>query len=208
MLPHASGWGTHDSRLLIYPERLMGPHDRRADFDALALFEALDTQREQRGLSWSKVAQQIWELSANLNARRSDHPISPATIIGVGKRGDTSCQHALFMLRWLDRTPESFLRRSMTVAAGTLPAAGPDHRLRWNLHESPRYRAPGLYEAMNARRESEGLTWPELARRLRCSPNQLSGLRTARYAVRMTLAMRITQWLQRPAADFIYAADW
>ena len=186
----------------------MSPRDSTAEFDGLALFTALDTQRQQRGLSWPKVAQHIWELSAGLNARRGDHPISPATIVGVGTRGDTSCQHALFMLRWLDRSPESFLRGSRTVAAGALPAAGPDHRLRWNLHESPRRRAPGLYEAMNARRESEELTWAELARCLRCSPNQLSGLRTARYAIQMTLAMRITQWLQRPAADFIYAADW
>jgi hypothetical protein len=179
-----------------------------AEFDGLALFNALDAQREQRGLSWSKVARQIWDLSAELNARRGDHPISPATIVAVGRRGDTSCQHALFMLRWLDRGPESFLSGSGTVAAGALAPAGPDHRLRWHLHASPRCPAPGLSEAMNARRENEGLTWPELARRLRCSPHQLSGLRTARYAIQMTLAMRITQWLQRPAADFIYAADW
>jgi hypothetical protein len=181
---------------------------RTAEFDGLALFSALDTQREERGLSWSGVARQIWELSAELNARRGDHPISPATIVAVGKRGNTTCQHALFMLRWLGRTPESFLRGSGTVAAGTLPAVGPDHRLRWNLHESRRHPAPGLYEAMNARRQSEELTWVELARRLRCGPNQLSGLRIARYAIAMTLAMRITQWLQRPAADFIYAASW
>jgi transcriptional regulator with XRE-family HTH domain len=61
---------------------------------------------------------------------------------------------------------------------------------------------------MNDRRRSEGLTWFELARRLRCSPNQLLGLRSARFAISMTLAMRITQWLERPAADFIYAARW
>jgi hypothetical protein len=195
--PHPRSEGSHTVRATGQPE-----------FDGLALFAALDSQREQRGLSWSKVARQIWEMSAELNARRGDHPISPATLVGVGKRADTSCQHALFMLRWLDRSPESFLTGSTTVAARALPAAGPDHRLRWNLHQSPRFPAPGLYEAMNARRDNEGLSWPELARHLRCSPNQLSGLRTARYAVRMTLAMRISQWLQRPAADFIYVADW
>lgn len=186
----------------------MSQHDDTPEFDGFALFEALDVEREERGLSWPKVARQMWELSADLNARRGDHPISPTTITGVSKRGDTSCQHALCMLRWLDRSPESFLRGSTTVAAGALPTAGPDRRLRWNLHESPRWPAPGLYEAINARRDSDALTWSELARRLRCSPHQLSGLRTARYAKWMTLAMRLTQWLKRPAADFIYAADW
>ena len=39
----------------------------------------------------------------------ANHPVSPATLQGLGSRGDTSCQHALFFLRWLDATPESFL---------------------------------------------------------------------------------------------------
>ncbi len=60
--------------------------------------------------------------------------------------------------RWLNRSPESFLRGSMTVIGRALPPAGRDRRLRWNLHESPRWPAPGLYEAMNARRDSEALT--------------------------------------------------
>ena len=37
---------------------------------------------------------------------------------------------------------------------------------------------------------------------------QLTGLKTARYATGMVLAMRITQWVGRPAADFIYMARW
>lgn len=182
--------------------------EEKAEFDPLALFAALDAQREERGLSWPGVARQIWELSAELNARRRDHPISPATLTGMAKRGAVSCQHALFMLRWLDRSPESFLRGATAVAPRALPSAGPDQRLRWNLHMTPRRRWPGLYEAMNQRREAEGLTWPELARRLGCTPNQLTGLRTARFAISMAVAMRITQWLERPAADFIYAAGW
>jgi uncharacterized membrane protein YgaE (UPF0421/DUF939 family) len=40
------------------------------------------------------------------------------------------------------------------------------------------------------------------------SQEALGRLRTARYAVRMTLAMAITQWLGQPAADFVYAARW
>jgi hypothetical protein len=56
----------------------------------------------------------------------------------MAERGGVSCQHALFMLRWLGRSPESFLRGATPFAAGALPAAGPDQRLRWNLHVTPR----------------------------------------------------------------------
>jgi hypothetical protein len=53
-----------------------------------------------------------------------------------------------------------------------------------------------------------GLIWLALAEILRCTPLQLTVLRTAKYATGMKLAMRIVQWLGRPAADFVYAAKW
>jgi len=112
------------------------------------------------------------------------------------KSGDCTCQHALFFLRWLERTPESFLSRGATNADGAaLPSAGPNRRLRWNLQ--------ALYEALDARRRKRRLTWAELAREIRCSTNQLTGIRTARYAIGMKLAMRIVQWLERPASTFV-----
>jgi hypothetical protein len=43
---------------------------------------------------------------------------------------------------------------------------------------------------------------------LGCTPNQLTGLGTARFATGMDLAMRIAQWIGRPAADFVYPATW
>jgi hypothetical protein len=171
------------------------------DFDGLGLFQALDQKRAADGLSWRQVADQIWDLSAALNARRHDHPISPSTITGIAKRGGTSCQHALFFLRWLGRSPESFLEAPAGHRAdGELPVVGSDRRLRWDLAK--------LYAALNARRLELGLTWPQLARALRCTPSQLTGLRTARFATGMNVAMRVVQWLERPAADFIYAAQW
>ena len=78
-------------------------------FDSGALYLALDARRTELGLSWKGVADQIWELSSDLNDRRSDHPISPSTLTGMATKPRTSCQHALFMLRWLGRTPENFL---------------------------------------------------------------------------------------------------
>jgi len=174
----------------------------RTEFDVVALFDAMDRQRVERALSWRQVADQIWEHSADLNRRRpSDHPISPSTITGFAKRGDLTCQHALFFLRWLDRTPESLLTPPAPDSeAPRLPATGADRRLRWNLG--------ALYDALNAQRQARDLTWKQLARELRCTESQLAGIRTARYAIGMRLAMRIVVWLEQPAAVFIYAAQW
>jgi hypothetical protein len=81
-----------------------------------------------------------------------------------------------------------------------LPAAGPDRRLRWDLRR--------LYGALDVARRDRGLTWAELAVELSCTPSQLTGLRSARFGTSMRLAMRVVQWLGRPAADFVYAAQW
>jgi hypothetical protein len=170
------------------------------DFDAVALYRALDEKRAAHQLTWIGVARDIWQLSSVLNDQRDDHPISPSTISGMERRGTISCQHALFMLRWLERTPESFLTGGTSREDAALHEVGPDRRLRWTLK--------GLYEALNTKRQLEALTWPELAKVLRCTPSQLTGLRTAKFATGMTLAMRITQWLDRPAADFVYVAKW
>jgi hypothetical protein len=171
------------------------------DFDAVAMYEAMDAQRIERGLSWRQVADQMWEQSADLDPQRQGHPISPSTLTGIATRADTTCQHALFILRWLGRTPESFLMNAPADADGTrLPAAGRNERLRWNL--------AALYDALNTRRQEQGVTWVELTRQIRCSPNQLTGIRAAKYAIGMRLAMRIVQWLGRPAAAFIYPSRW
>lgn len=173
------------------------------DFDGRALYAAMDEKRLAEGLSWQGVAEAIWELSAELHAARiaaekPDHPIAVATIKNLDRRGNTSCQHALFFLRWLGRTPESFL-----VAAGAgapLPDCGRAHRPRWNLR--------ALHAALDDERGRRGLTWAAAAAELGCTPGQLTGLRTAKFAIGMRLAMRITHWLQRPAADFVYCARW
>ena len=118
----------------------------------------------------------------------------------MGTRDQISCQYALFMLRWLDRAPEEFLTGPVVPVGDTaLPEAGPHQRLRWDLHQ--------LHTALDERRQERGLTWASLARELDCTPSRLTNLRTARLAD-MDLTMRVTQWLGKPAAEFIHAADW
>ncbi len=171
------------------------------EFDAIALYKALDMQRRKRGLTWRQVADEIWDQSADLNRQRGDHPISPSTLTTIAKRGDTTCQHALFILRWLGRAPESFLSPALpTSKSAALPPIGLDRRLRWDL--------PALYVALDTQRRDKQLTWMSLAKELHCSEHQLKGIKRARFAIGMKLAEQIVQWLNRPASAFVYIAMW
>jgi len=168
-------------------------------FDTQAFFAAVDARRRDEQLSWPALAAVIWEQSRVLNERRNDHPISPATIRKLAE--GVSCQHALFVLRWLEVPPETFIAGPQPGTAGApLPHTDEAHRLRWNLKK--------LYSALNAARTAQGATWQKAADRLHCTPSQLTGLHTAKFATDMRLAMRITQALHRPAADFVYVAEW
>src|SRR5215475_12638753 len=168
-------------------------------FDHQSFFDAVDARRRARQLSWPALAAVIWEQSRVLNQRRNDHPISPGTIRKMAT--GLSCQHALFLLRWLGVPPETFIAEPRPGTAGiALPAADETQRLRWNLRK--------LYGFLNHARTERGATWQRAAERIHCTPSQLTGLRTAKFATGMALAMRITQALRRPAADFVYAADW
>jgi hypothetical protein len=171
-----------------------------AAFDCGALFSALDAQRRDRGLDWYALADELWQQSSELNALRTDHPLCGGAIQRLPKRAATSCQYALFMLRWLRRAPEDFLTGPVVVVGDVaLPEAGADSRLRWNLQQ--------MHAALNEERRGCDLTWVELAHELNCTPSRLTNLRTARFAD-MDLAMRVTQWLGQPAAAFIHHARW
>jgi hypothetical protein len=171
-------------------------------FDGSQLYLALDSRRAAEGLSWAAVARRVWDLSAALNARRAgDHPFSTSSIASLRDGRSTSCQHALLLLWWLERTPEEFVTDPAPGITGVpLPPCDSDHRLRWSLRR--------LYATLNEARVRRDATWVQTAARLGCTPRQLTGLRTARDATTMRLAMAITQALRRPAADFMYAADW
>jgi hypothetical protein len=169
------------------------------DFDRFAV--ALDRERERRGLGWYELADELWEQSAELNGRRpEDHPLCGGAVGRLRVTGSASCQYALFMLRWLGQAREECLTGTVAdVGDTTLIEPGPRYRLRWDLGE--------LYDAVDDRRGAKGLTWAALARELGCTPNRLTNLRTARQAD-LGLVMQVTQWLHRPAADFVRAAEW
>jgi len=170
------------------------------DFDFAAFYAAFDAGRRDRGLGWYEFADELWEQSSDLNAQCTDHPLCGGAVSRLGARGAASCQYALFMLRWLGRAPEEFLIGPVAdVGDVRLPEPGPGSRLRWDLNQ--------LHTALNEQRRERGLTWQELAEEIGCTPGRLTNLRTARQAD-MDLAMRVTQWLGKPAAQFIHPADW
>ena len=76
----------------------------------------MDARRREEQLSWPALATVIWEQSRVLNERRKDHPISPATIRKLAE--GVSCQHALFVLRWLEVPPEIFIAVPQPGTAG------------------------------------------------------------------------------------------
>jgi hypothetical protein len=173
--------------------------DALAVFDFAAFFTAVDDARRDRELDWYDLAAELWDRSAQLNSEREDHPLCGGAVSRLGARGETSCQYALYLLRWLGQAPERFLAGPvLDVGNVRLPDPGPDSRLRWDLAQ--------LYAALNEERQRQRLTWAGLAEQIGCTPSRLTNLRTARIAD-MALTMRVTQWLGRPAADFIYAAN-
>lgn len=105
------------------------------------------------------------------------------------------------MCRWLDLSPEHFLRPQDNHAARVvLPVVPSNRRLRWSLKR--------LYAAADHLRKDQGLTWSGAATAVGYKANQLTALRTAKYATNIDLAMKIVQWANRPSTDFMYLARW
>jgi len=172
----------------------------KAVFDGGELIRALDDERRARSLTWTTLAAELWQQSAELNARLGGDALCPGALYRTSLRGTMSCQYALPLLRWLGRPPEDFLAGDVVdVGDTTVVAAGPDRRLRWDLAE--------LHARLDGRRRERGLTWAALGAELDVTPNRLTNLKTARLAD-MGLVMQVTQWLGEPAARFIRATDW
>src|SRR5262249_2247717 len=101
------------------------------------------------------------------------------------------------LLRWLDRTPESFLPDPPWYGAG-LPRAPRERILRVD--------AAKLHAALDAQRGARGLTWAALARQLGLGASSLTRLaQNGRLA--FPPVMRLPGWLGRPLAEFTRVSD-
>lgn len=65
-------------------------------FDAKALYEALDAERQARELSWTQLSREVG--------------VSAATMQRLKRGGRLEVDGALAMVGWLGRTVESFTR--------------------------------------------------------------------------------------------------
>ena len=164
-------------------------------FDMRALQDALDAERRARGLTWAELAAE--------NNEPFKHP--PSIPISVGtlrtmttKRSVTSAV-LLQALRWLRRTPESFLagRDQAPSPAEALPVAGHSQILRFDT--------VAMHAALDAKRKEQGMTWSEVARAL---PGFTLGMLTNLAngpLIGFPRVMALMQWLGRPASDFVRA---
>jgi len=175
-------------------------HVPPADFQLAALYHALDERRVAEGLGWEALTRAINDRAVAGGAARP-HAIAASTVKGLRDKPVAEGDGVLQMLRWLGRTPESFVPGHPLADApeAALPDLGPDRVLRWDVR--------ALHRAVEERRAERRLTWPQAAREVGCSPASLAGLATAQ-RVGFPGVMRILRWLGRPAAQFTRASEW
>lgn len=163
-------------------------------FDMKLLRATLDAERRRRGLSWIELAA---EINRPFQGTPSI-PINVATIRGMAAKSSVTSAVVLQVLRWLGRTPESFLSgydRSPQEAEEILPDPGSSRILR--------FETKALYAALETARHERGLSWNELARQLPgFTESTLRNLSTGPL-IGFPRVMLLTQWLGRPAASFV-----
>src|SRR6185369_5431021 len=100
---------------------------RFADFQLAALYQALDEQRQRRGLTWKQA---MLEINLAKDGQPGRHPIAQSTVSGLRTKSVAEGDGVLQMLRWLNRPPESFVPGFEVSEIHRLPDAPPDRVLR------------------------------------------------------------------------------
>jgi hypothetical protein len=161
-----------------------------ADFDIRALHAALDTERTTRDMSWADVAREISRATGGAVS------ISPSTLSGMHAKRVVEADGVLQALRWLGRTPESFV-------PGHVAAPGEDAMLR-ALEPGTllRFDAKKIHLDLDSARRERGLTWVAVANEIGgLGPSGLTRL-AAGGRVAFPEIMRVFRWLRRPAAHY------
>ncbi len=85
-------------------------------------------------------------------------PIAASTLSGMRGKRVIEGDGVLQALRWLNRTPESFVPGHVPAANEALPHVDPDRILRFD--------AIAIYQALDAQRIARGLSWSQVAREI------------------------------------------
>ena len=162
------------------------------DFSLQSLYAALDAQRQERGYSWLRATREMAQ-----HGKR--HPLSPSTVKGMRTKALAEADGVLAMLRWLGRSPESFLHCHETgERSACLPDIPSGKVLRFDTTK--------IYAALDARRLERKMTWAKVAEEVGLGVSSLTHLakggRTSFPGV-----MRIMRWLGEPSARFMHASD-
>jgi hypothetical protein len=170
---------------------------RPGDFSLRALYAALDAERRRRGLSWSTATREI----NGQSGRCVGHRLSASTVTGTRTRAIAEGDGILQMLRWLNRTPESFVPGSQ--ASEDVGAQLPDVP----SHQILRFDTRKLHAALMAQRVERNLTWAQVAQEVGIGVSSLTHLsRGGRTA--FPQVMRVVGWLAKPAAQFTRTSNW
>jgi hypothetical protein len=158
--------------------------------DVRALGQALDARRSELGLSWKELAFQATERPNRKSKRR----IAPSTFQGLARRGSGRDTVVLQALRWLGRSPESFVPGLPEGAGEKVPDDGSGR---------PAFDNRAVYRALDQKRTAEGLSWTDVADQLGpgFSATKLKGLEGGP-GYHFPQAMTICQWVGRPVAEF------
>ena len=166
------------------------------DFSLRALYDALDAQRKARGLSWAQATR---EMHPNFK-HGSTRALSASTVMGIRTRAAAEGDGVLAMLRWLNRTPESFIpgHKHSEEIATRLPNIPPGKVLRFDTKK--------IHAALNNRRIDRKMTWPQVAKEAGTATSTLTYLSKGT-RVAFPGIMRIFKWLAQPAAHFTRLSD-
>lgn len=163
-----------------------------------ALQAALEEARLARDLTWAALTAEINRAFKGTTSI----PISMSTLRGMSKKSSVTSAVVLQTLRWLERTPESFLMGGSADAKDDerLPEPGPGRVLRFDTR--------AMYDALDAERIKRGMKWKEVARELPgFTENMLRNL-AAGPLIGFPRVMMIPQWLRRSAVSFVRVHSW
>jgi hypothetical protein len=140
------------------------------------------------------------EMQGSKPASTPTRRLSQSTVTGTRIRTVAEGDGVLAMLRWLNRSPESFVpgHRQSDGVSERLPDVPAGKVLRFD--------AKKIYAALDARRVERAMTWPEVAKEIGASASGLKYLAKGK-RVGFPGVMRIFRWLDRPAAAFTRASE-